>query len=390
MRKLRFISMFLLLGLGLGVAFQSMDVEMLKQFFQWKNDEPQLVLPENGVKTDEWSLSIFKLMAEQNPTGFVFSPIGLNIALQDIQATADDETTQAIAAMNLPDIDLALDVTVPATGFSKLVLDESVITKQDNVLKLPLLVNRADAFNTLNRQMIQSIKNEFDYPIMNSLISRQAKLLGFTLIHQPMVCLHPFQQDAGNYINFDIGQGRNSILNALHIYAPLRYIETDDYGAFAFFLKAERESENISCMLIIMPKYDELSDFIKRLSSQELNRIKSELIAQNEAVEVYFKIPAFQSLGQTISLRPLLESLGLGAIFTDNAKFTALTDEEIKLENLWHSANFELKAGEKQLLGKQLKEERPIMLEINRPFIWVVGDLTRGECPSLMGSVHTL
>ncbi len=381
----------ILLGLGLGIAVNSFNPELLKSWFDWETKEPVLVAPEGGVKSDAWSLSVFQTMAKLQPEGFVFSPLGLNIILQDIQALADDETAEIINEMGLPSLDAAMEQGSPAKGFSQLILDDQVVTKDaSRVFSLPLIRSRAQAFSSLSLQLGQAINNSFEYPITNALISREAKFLGFTLILQELKWLHPFRQKPDSYIEFQVGQGRTQMLDALDVQAPIRHVCTDLYDAYALMLKGEEESEKASCMLIIMPKLDELADFIKLLNTQELNKIKEALMQDEALSEMHFKLPAFQSIGMTSSMRPLLGSMGLAHLFSDEAKFPQLTEQSIRLEELWHSANFVVTAEQESWFPKRDAKPCSLMLEINRPFIWMVGDLSHGDCPSLMGSVPSL
>lgn len=381
----------ILLGLGLGIGVKTFNAERIKEWFTSGTREPELKLPTEGVKTDQWSLSIFKKMSELHPKGFVFSPIALNIALQDIQATVDDETAATISAMQLPSIEDALDVNAPVQGFSQLIIDETLALPDGvKALSLPLSSDRAKSFKDLHFQLSKSINFEFDYPIVNSMISRHANLVGFSLITQSANWLHPFQQNEGDYINFDVGQGNILILHALSVLAPIRLLHTADYEAYALVLKGDNPSEHTSCMLIIMPLFADLDDFIKDFDVVELNQIKATLLAQEEPHEIYFKIPAFKAQAQTISMRPLLERLGLGILFTEEAKFPHLSTQPIYLEDLWHSANINLQAVEKPLMGKKSATDFPTTMEINRPFIWMIGELGQGSTPSMMGSVPAL
>ncbi len=391
MKNFRFISLMILLGLCLGIGFNIINPKIIESWLDWGTKEPTIVIPEGGVKSDEWSLATFKLMAELQPDGFVFSPIGLNIILQDLKSLSDEATAKQIQEMSLPSIESAIEQSTPAIGFSQLVVDNQInIHDGAHVYLLPLTSDRTQAFETLHLDMVQSIKNKFDYPITNAMISRDAKLLGFTLILQELNFLYPFQAESGSYIDFQVGQGRSQILDALNVEAPIRHISTDLYDAFALMLKGEVESSKVTCMLIIMPKLDDLADFIKLLDCKALNQIKQALLQAEALGEIHLKIPAFQSMGVTTNLRPLLEKMGLAHLYSADVKFPKLTEESIQLENLWHSANFSVQAGPESLLPKKEAKASPAMMEINRPFIWMVGELSHGECPSLMGSVQSL
>lgn len=394
MKTIRFSIMMLLAGLLLGFAFHLWDPTAIKQWFNPSTEEPELSIPEGGVKTDEWSWKCFQKLAVQNPTGFVYSPLGLNIILRDIQALTDEATSKSIDAMHLPDINAAMDGKAPAYGFSQLVVDAGIPTKDHDhargVLNLPLLSDRAEALDALHIKMVQSINNQFDYPILTSMVPRQAELMGFTLISQPTPWLHSFRQDAGDYISFDTYQSGTQMLDAIYTQAPIRMIQTAEYDAYALFLKGDAESSKWTCMLIIMPKLDLLSDFVKRLKVSDINAIKTALIQVDEPELVEFKMPAFQVIAQSMSMRPLMEALGLGSLFTKEANFTGLSEQKVQLEELWHSANIEIKAEESPLWKRRSDDESLPLFELNKPFIWMIGELTEGDCPSMMGCVETL
>lgn len=386
--------MMLLLGLMLAFGFHLWNPETIKQSLSPSTAEPKLSIPEEGVKTDEWSWKLFQTLSVQNPTGFVYSPLGLNIILRDIQALGDEATARTIAEMNLPELDAALDVKAPAYGFSQLVMDASIPAKANataqGVLKLPLLSKRAEALESLHIKMVQSINNQFDYPIMTSMVPRQAQLMGFTLISQPLPWLHPFRQDEGDYLSFETSQAGSQMLDAISFEAPLRFIQTSEYDAFALFLTGEAESGKDTCMLIIMPKLDDLGDFTKRLKIEDINAIKAALIECQKPQLVQFKMPAFQAVAQSMSMRPLLEKLGLDQLFTQESSLPLLSEQPLKLSELWHSANLEVKAEVQSLWKLGMSAENLPVLELNRPFIWMIGELSQGDCPSMMGSVETL
>ncbi|MFI3242781.1 MAG: serpin family protein [Akkermansia sp.] len=388
-KKLRFIIFMVLLGLALGIAGRSVNSDFVKSWFDWETKPPIIEIPEGGVKSDEWSLLSFKLMAELQPDGFVFSPLGLNITLRDLQSIADEPTSKLIDSMHLPSIEGAEDRTSPAVGFSRLIVDNQIDCQQEaSVLKLPLSSDRAKAFKSLHMQMVQSIETSFDYPISNAMISRDAKLVGFTLIEQDLDWFYPAAHESGSYIEFQTAKGSTQMLDALTLQA--RCMHADLYDAYAITLKGEVESSKVSCLLLIMPKFDPLPDFIKRLDSKELNRIKESLIQCEPSSEINLKLPIFQSIGQTTSMRPLLTKMGLAHLFESDVIFPQLCEQPLNLEELWHSANFKVQASDKSLLPFKSKAEARAVKEIDRPFIWMVGDLNSSECPSLMGSVPIL
>lgn len=394
MKTARFSFAMLLIGLALALVYHMWDGQAIKKWWSNTPEEPVFSIPEDGIKTDAWSWTTFQKLALQNPTGFVYSPLGLNIILRDLEHLTDEATSQTIAAMQLPEVEPAMDVNAPAYGFSRLVMDDGIPTTEHEqakgVLQLPLLQDRARALESLHIQMVQSIKNAFDYPIMTSMVSRQAQLMGFTLINQPTPWLYPIYQDEGDYIDFTTNTSGSLMLDAIYMQAPLRSIKTPEYDAYMLVLKGDAESSRSSCMLIIMPKLDELDTFIKWLSVAEINRIKEALLSQESVPECQLKLPAFQAIAQSMSMRLLLEKMGLASLFQQGEQFSGLTEQSIKLEELWHSANIELKAEPKPILYEWGQKECPIMHQIDRPFIWMIGEPTQGTCPSMMGSVQTL
>lgn len=141
----------------------------------------------------------------------------------------------------------------------------------------------------------------------------------------------------------------------------------------------------------IMPK-DNLSEYIKNLSMDDINKISEELILASKTkagIDIY--IPKFK-FDYSLDLKKDLKTLGITDAFNENlADFTNMTKEdELYVGEAIHKANIDftekgVKAAAVTVFMMDAKsaligeEEKPIEVRIDNPFMYLIRDKETGE-----------
>lgn len=116
-----------------------------------------------------------------------------------------------------------------------------------------------------------------------------------------------------------------------------------NYGAFpeldATVVELPYKNTDITLMIILPNTKTGLSGLEARLNQLDLTEISTKLVNQ----EVYLTIPKFK-IEVEVNLNEILEHLGMGRMFSNNAEFTELlnTNEQLKVSKAVHKAFIEV------------------------------------------------
>lgn len=366
-----------------------------------KDKEPVEMSSDNLVN----SIKVTDLASKSNPNeNMMFSPVSLNYALGMISEGAVDETKslldtylgtenygefaknylELIKRYNNEgksdyDYDTCLEIAdalwVSDEYKLKSDYEDIVSSKYDAVVKSLNFGNVSDSVNEINswvndktHEMIKQIVSEdmFDEDSVMCLTNT-------VYFEAPWSdCWHYAEGYEENFTNFD-----GSTDKLCYMYgSPSAYYENDNATAFGY------NYSNCIQFIGILPK--STGDF--ELSDLDIAGL---LETSTTKYDVEAKMPRL-TFDSTISLNDILAEMGLDLIFTDDAQFTEITDEFLKVSTVLQKTRIELdENGTKasaataimmDKLGAVVGDEREVkQVSLDRPFAFMIYDAFNGE-----------
>lgn len=164
------------------------------------------------------------------------------------------------------------------------------------------------------------------------------------------------------------------------------YYQDDDITVLAKDLKAYGDTQ--LQFMALMPNTEKLSDFIEGFNLKNLGEVTEKLIPASETPwQLWAYIPKFK-FDYQLDLVEDLKKVGLTEVFSDDADFSPISSEApISIDAVLHSANIEfyefgIKAAAVTVAGglggAGSEHPDPVIIKINRPFMFVIQDKDNG------------
>ena len=298
-------------------------------------------VPRDGVirGTNDFSIKLLKQLAAQNEDkNIMFSPLGIVYTLEILSNGADGETKQLIQQTLGLDSFLLSDVNAVSsmmmtthgmggidkkTGANKASLNTSNLFRYNNKHEI-----KPDFLKTISRdysgkcQPVEGFRSRAA-ELVNTLIFNGAWTEGFWTDHT--------KPDT-----FYVSKEKYTIVDMMYLsdkQEHLMYTQSTDYSLLSMPYIGS------FCMDVLLPYEDRtVEDVLNGLTMEKYNNSINSLMKCGE-IEVSF--PKFRSKSQ-IDFNPALKTMGLAAIFTDNANFSLIDDEPIALDNIKQDIEFDL------------------------------------------------
>ncbi|XP_076254875.1 serine protease inhibitor 88Ea-like isoform X2 [Rhynchophorus ferrugineus] len=176
---------------------------------------------------------------------------------------------------------------------------------------------------------------------------------------------------------FYVSPTKQIMVDMMHVEGTFRHEISEALGAH--ILELPYKGDNIS-MYILLPPFsnteDSIESTLKQLNLQNFRKIVDRGSLVSRTVQV--ALPKF-SLETTIELVPVLESLGVGNLFTVNADFRSLTNKKVSVGEGIHKARIEINengahaaAATAFLTWRMGDDEDVIQFRCDRPFIYLI------------------
>ena len=182
-----------------------------------------------------------------------------------------------------------------------------------------------------------------------------------------------------------------STINATTMYLKtysdsISYYKNRDITALTMNLKSYYDTQLE--FVAIMPD-ENLSDYIENFSTDKLdNIIEKSTLASKTRNGVYILIPRF-SMDYNLELKNDLIELGITDAFDEKlADFSMISDRNLYVSDALHKANIDftekgIKAAATTVIymtcEASIMEAKPVEININKPFLYVIRDKNTGE-----------
>lgn len=349
------------------------------------------------IATSDFSLQFLKL--ENNKKNIVYSPLSLKYALNMLNEGADGNTKiqieNVIGEQNLTKynnidniLSLANSLYIRDT-YAKNVKEDykKVLTKKYNAeINFDSFNNAKNINNWIENKTLGIIKNMLpDQTVQNP----NNEMLLINALAIDMEWERQFDTKDTRGSNFYLEDGSSMKATTMHLETSsdsVSYYKDKNITSLTMNLKEYNDTQLE--FVAIMPE-ENLPQYIETFTIDEFNNtIKKSTSASETKNGVDISIPSF-SFDYNLELKNDLVKLGITDAFNgDLADFSQMSDTELYVSDALHKANIDftekgVKAAAVTVIymfdGIALEENKPIEINIDKPFLYVIRDKKTGE-----------
>lgn len=353
-------------------------------------EEPPVGASPNAA-CDALAVDLFRELVQHNERGnIIFSPASAEAVLQLLRSGAAGGTRAELD--ELPYGDSGVVSATQALSCQALFADAALELQPEvgRVQRVPLKSDPELAARKINRWARSHTAGH-----IKSVVSAQelaaSSLLGISAVYLNELWLRPFLPEETRRAAFHLSGGGSVTVPMMYRRASLRYAETAEWQAVALFYRRDGRAGEPACFIGILPK-GEARAFAAALTVEQVGRIRSALAAARPSeVEVY--LPRIEAAPVSFDLAPALQALGVRSAFDPAAAdFGALCESRLHVSLLRQQCC--LKVNEQgteasassifDLAVQSLPTPCPV-IRFDRPFLWLIGDLSTAAPPYFMG-----
>lgn len=353
----------------------------------------------NELGEQELDLSMKFLKLENNKKNMIFSPLSIKYALKILNEGSVGNTKvqieNVLGKQNVTKYSNTSQVMSLANGvyirdtFYKEVKEDYIKTlneKYNAEINYDSFNNANNINNWIEEKTLGIIKNMLrDETVQNP----DNKMILINALAIDMEWEDSFDSKSTKGADFYMEDG--STINATTMYLKtysdsISYYKNRDITALTMNLKSYYDTQLE--FVAIMPD-ENLSDYIENFSTDKLdNIIEKSTLASKTRNGVYILIPRF-SMDYNLELKNDLIELGITDAFDEKlADFSMISDRNLYVSDALHKANIDftekgIKAAATTVIymtcEASIMEAKPVEININKPFLYVIRDKNTGE-----------
>ena len=338
---------------------------------------------------DALAVDMFRHVVAQEEGNVVFSPASAEAVLHMLREGAAGQTKAELAA--LPYGKQGVPSAMRVESANALFADHDLHLKPTatSVHRAPL---RQDPRTAL--KMINTWCSEHTHGRIGSILSQlpqRARLVALNAVYLKERWLRPFDADLTVEQDFHLRGGGTQRVEMMSAEHAMRYAEGRDWQAVALPYRPQQKGEP-GYFIGILPRGD-AREFAAALTPQKLETIRKALDKDSQKA-TRVQLPRFEAATRAFSLKPTLQALGVGSAFTPAADFSPLAEERIFLSDILQKCFVKVDEEGTEAAAVTaaiaadcclLIEEEPRIIRFDRPFLWLIGDLSTATPPYFMG-----
>lgn len=350
----------------------------------------QIGEPVAGV--DSFAVQMFSGLAASQESNFAFSPLGVEEVLHLLKQGSRGTTATELNALPLGSVDSGTNSNM--TSANSLFIDNGCKLKDGirraSVVSVPFRDNPQEAAAQINAWVSANTKGFINQVIDTP--STGTRMIAVNALHFKAKWDCFINSSDTDLADFTRADGSKKSVNMMLHTAMHPYAAGDDWQAIAMQYRSEGKDKN-TYFIAILPKGDART-FAAKLTPQKYHTIRQAL-QQAKPRQLEVKLPCFEIFPADFSIKQALAAMGVTSAFSPGkANYTGFTDESIFLEDIIQRCHVytnedgtEAAACTHALVWLCIRDEEPDIKKIifNRPFIWVIGDLTSTAPPYFMG-----
>lgn len=380
------------LGLLAGLYYPQIKEEFLQQKVVQQDVATLLSVPEEGVHGSKLGVKLFRDAIEQqeaNENAFL-APFLTYAIIETLADLSEGDTHQLLTkqteALQEEYVPLSMPNwgIIPASDYSLPMPEHGLLT-----LRLPFKTDKPQAQSHFNVLLANEVQIA-DLRLINSENTSEFTrfIVGGVCHFQPQ-----WQIDfaANNTVRADFYNNNGAIrrINMMRARGMLRTAKADDesWEAVALFIKPTQQGNLPIAFIGILPK-NNAQKFAQGLTLDMLCDIRKRL-AEAKPQDCCISIPRIISKSPIISLNKTMDKWGLGCLFdAKKANFAPVTPQKIALDSIF--VQYSLNLVENTQQAPSIAGDTARSLIFDKPFIWMIGDLTTNHPPFYMGFLQNL
>lgn len=355
--------------------------------------EADPVVAEAPEQCDALAVDMFRLLVEQENGNIVFSPASAEAVLHLLRAGARGDTAAELNALpyGKQGVQSAMQVQSANTIFAEEAMNLTV--SEDEVQRVPFATAPEKAAKSINSWCSDHTHDKIKEIISSGDITPQTRMIACNAVYLHEKWLHPFEKSVTEKQLFYPAQGAAKKVPTMYHKGSCLYAEGKDWQAVALFYRRDGRPGEPGCFIGILPKGDARA-FAANLTATSFNAIRAALAeVQQEEVQIY--LPRFTVKTNTFSLKKILQNIGLNRTF-DAANFSGFSTEPLSLSDIVQKCYVKVDEHGTEAAAVTASmmryaahpSHKPYIIQFNRPFLWVIGDLTTDAPPYFMGLVE--
>ena len=352
-----------------------------------RESEPSLAAP---TEPDALALDMFRHLAEQRRGNLVFSPASAEAALRMLQEGARGTTARELAALPYGAAGIASAMQVESANalFADTALPLSV--PESSVQRVPFSSALPQAIDTINTWCSRHTHGKIDRLLSPTSLAPSTALVACNAVYLNERWLHPFDSRPTVQRPFHPTEGAPVQVEMMSHQDHYRYAEGDDWQAVALFYRREGRTGEPGCFIGILPKGGARA-FAAKLTAARLNAIRAALAA-SQPKQVRVELPRMEIKTDTFSLKRTLTALGIEQAFSAGADFSGFSPQPLQLSDVVQQcyvrideSGTEAAAATAAIMVYCILSPQLTVITFDRPFLWIIGDLTTSAPPYFMG-----
>ncbi len=392
MKTLRLIFLGIAIGLSTALLLPYLQEEW-SDTPETLQPQPEISVPENGIVSDAFSLQLFRAALERSEEkgAVVVAPLCTTEWLNDLNNFCGDNVRKQIEQLKLCSCDVNVHRCMELGAM--LAADDSLhFTPNDSfLLRVPFARNFPFA-----SELFYSFPGEMSHPPTRktNLISPETRLMGAMATEMQTAWLRPFYTADTQKEDFNSADGRIPRVDMMRCRNAFRVAQANDgsWQAAALFLATAKEDKGKAplALIVILPQGD-TRVFAQQLTPEQLSAIRESLVKAPYA-DAKVTLPRMAICPQADDISPLLQQVGVTAPFDiRQADFSPLFSDKIALNGVVEYLSLLFaESPEQHPKDSSIEQDGGMDFTVNRPFIWILGDLTTDTPPYAMGMVENL
>lgn len=344
-----------------------------------------------AVRGDALALDLFRELVAERSGNMIFSPRSLEAVLGLLEQGAQGDALELLKGLPGGDLKVASAMKVQSADALFVAEDLKLRRAFDDVRPVPFATNPAEAVSLINAWCAEQTRQLIPSLVDASSVTKSTRMVAANAIYLEERWLHPFPAEQTAPLVFTLSDGSSVRVPMMNTTASFAYAQGDDWAAVALPYREQQPGEP-GCMVAVLPR-GPLADFVDGLSPEKWEGIRAALAAA-PLREVSVVMPTFELCTPVQSLRAAMERRGMSLLF-DGADWSGFTAEPLVLSDVLQRCYVKVdEQGTKAaavtgaMMNRMSIGPRPQTIWFNRPFMWVITDLTSPAAPYFMGVVE--
>lgn len=345
-----------------------------------------------GVVTDAFSLQLFHAMIDTGAENPTIAPLPLTDLLLHLREISAGDTRRELEQLQLSEGADPQNAPLPYGCIVSVDRDLPAGELRTRlVTRLPFKESVPQSLSIFNGMLCRDSNDPDGQVVDSTVLNAKTQMLAAATANAAPEMEHPFHPgDTVREADFFNADGGLPHVDLMRCRAPLRTARAADgsWEAVALFLKKQQNGTPMA-LVAILPKGDARA-FARELTPERLSEIRSAL-ADAEPQDTTLEMPGIVVSTPTRDITGLMRRLGVNAAFdAQKADFSPITPQKIKLDALLDRERLYLTDRGPRTTPDSNVEYGERHLTLNKPFIWLLADLSSPMPPHFIGLLENL